>query len=290
MRTEELMTLDKTLSRMNSELMLILFINEQFFLDHSDAINANHDKLTDTIFMNNKYNKKFNERNSRFFNISESSISIIFRSFYSYIFEAYKIYIENILYRSRDILKSSLVQKNKEFELDFLFRVLGSDKESHMLTDEVDTLDYFRLRRNKIIHQSGEIQRELKDIIEKKGLLLNKFWNNNKVVLKDLDFSSLSVTKLSELEIIDVIRIIRRICSKIDEAVLSRIPRDVIIQYVLTDFKKDHIDKIKKLKQSEKRIKGMFCRILEQKFNLVITEHELSGLDFTLPESDKKTT
>ena len=115
-----------------------------------------------------------------------------------------------------------------------------------MLTDEIDTLDYFRLRRNKIIHQSGDIQKKLKDIIEKKGLFLNKFWDNNKVVLKDLDFSSLSVTKLSELEIIDVIRIIRRICFKIDETVLSRIPRDVIIQYVLTNFKKDHIDKIKK--------------------------------------------
>src|SRR5690606_35835981 len=81
------------------------------------------------------------------------------------------------------------------------------------------TLDYIRLKRNRLIHQSSSnISRSLREIINKNGIALNTFWNDIlPKQLQGIDFSNNeNANQITYNILIDTLNIFRGISNYID--------------------------------------------------------------------------
>jgi hypothetical protein len=266
MRTEELRDFDRKLSTINKNFSHGLFLSEQFLLDNAQKIADRGEELSRDVYPCNSYREKFNYRLKSLPDEIKEYQEASFISFYVFMYSAFELYIEELAEFVKNILLTGLHKSNKENVLEAIFRSLGTNINQHLNKSEIDTMDYIRLRRNRLIHANGRPSQTLLTLMNTKGQHVNEYWQSTRVQLNIIDFSAIDIGQFEEQEIIDSILILRELAKKIDQAILSRLRKEDILAYILRDFQKDFAEAIKS--KPRRRLENMFASIAKRRFNI----------------------
>ena len=266
MRTEELRDFDRKVSTINKNFSHGLFLSEQFLLDNAQKIADRGEAFSRDEYTSNSYREKFNYRLKSLPDEIKEYQKASFISFYVFMYSAFELYIEELAAFVKNILTTGLHKSNKENFLEAIFRSLGTNINQNLNTSEIDTMDYIRLRRNRLIHADGQPSQTLLTLMTTKGQQLNEYWKSTRVQLNIIDFSAIDIGQFEEREIIDGILILRELAKKIDQAVLSRFRKEDILAYILDDFQKVFVEAIKS--KPKRRLENMFASIAKRRFNI----------------------
>jgi hypothetical protein len=266
MRTEEFRDFHRKLSTINKNFSHGLFLSEQFLIDNAQLIANSGDAFSRDVYTSNSYREKFNYRLKSLPDEIKEYQKASFISFYVFMYSAFELYIEELAAFVKNILTTGLHKSNKENFLEAIFRSLGTNINQNLNTSEIDTMDYIRLRRNRLIHADGQPSQTLITLMNTKGQQLNEYWKSTRVQLNIIDFSAIDIGQFEEREIIDGILILRELAKKIDQAVLSRFRKEDILAYILDDFQKVFVEAIKR--KPKRRLENMFASIAKRRFNI----------------------
>lgn len=286
MKTIELKDFYKILSELNNSFTHYSFVWNQFNLDYTKIIENNPDTLTKDYFDGNpfkrKHNIKFNELDKEHSKTNDSLIQGIFLLIYTH----YESYLKNLLLFSKTVdnsikcLEAKLENVEKDYILiDKVFNRIGADK--NQLNSELQfTLDYIRLKRNRLIHSNAEnISSSLSDIIKSEGRTLNKYWNLKlPSELQAIDFNSKdNANELSFSIIIDIINIFRGISNDIDKIVTDKLTANQITErIIIPKFKISIHKKINGIK--EERVISKFVKYCQSQYSMTVNDVQIELL------------
>jgi hypothetical protein len=287
MRTEQLKYFEDNLSELNDCYSHYIFVWEQFSIDQADNLKKYSHKLTTEIFNKNSNSRQFNVSLDYLDSSHNETQNLILKSIYQLAYG----YFENYLIRlhqfgqslNPDILdlqqklETEDVDDKKIFEK--FFNRLGLDIEKSFEPLELKTLDYIRLRRNRITHRATTVQGLLLDIVNNHGQKLNEFWDEH---LKNnrykVDFSRKTVDDFEKLELFDFLNIYRKFAGKIDHLFINKMGQQNLTKYILDKFLKANNKNIRGFKDERKKAKfKMYCKV---EFGYNISDYELEGIKF----------
>lgn len=278
MRTEEFKDFDTKLSTINKNFSHGLFLTEQFLIDNAQLIAENDEALSGDVYTSNRYREKFNYRLKSLPEEIKEYQKASFISFYVFMYSAFELYIEDLATLVANFLPTGLHKSDKENFLDAIFRSLGTNSNQYLNTNETDTSDYIRLRRNCLVHADGRPSAKLLTLMKTRGQQLNRYWQGTQVQLNVIDFSAINIGQFEAREIIDAILILRTLAKKIDQAVLSRLRVDDILAYILREFQRDFAKDIKS--KPRRRLENMFASIAKRRFNIERNDINFAALIF----------
>ena len=247
MKTTELKYFYKTLSELNNSFTHYSLVWNQFGLDYAETLKNNPDTLTKDYFTANpykrKHNIKFGELEAEHNKTHETLIRGIFLLIYTY-FEGYLK--DLILFSIKvDNTIKPLENKLENIEDDFLlidkvFNRIVVDKKLFS-SKALLTLDYIRLKRNRLIHNNAEnISKSLNGIIKSSGNELNSYWNGLlPSKLQGIDFSDKENANIMTFSvIIDTINIFRGVSLEVDKLITDKLTDIAIVEkIVIPQFK-----------------------------------------------------
>jgi len=287
MRTEQLKYFEENLSELNDCYSHYIFVWEQFSIDQADNLKKHSHKLTTEIFNKNSNSRQFNVSLDYLDSSHKETQNLILKSIYQLAYG----YFENYLIRlhqfgqslNPDILdlqqklETEDVEDKKIFEK--FFNRLGLNIEESFEPLELKTLDYIRLRRNRITHRATTVQGLLLDIVNNHGQKLNEFWDEH---LKNnrykVDFSRKTVDDFEKLELFDFLNIYRKFAGKIDHLFINKMGLQNLTKYILGKFLKANDKNIRGFKDERKKAKfKMYCKV---EFGYKISDYELEGIKF----------
>ena len=291
MKTTQLLEFEKKLSILNDRYAHYLFVWDQFNIQNENLFNNIPDKLTTEIFPENISSKQFNVKIDYLVKSHEETQNFILNSLFilSYsIFERYLIEVHKFAKSLDDsILELNQKLENLDNASDDTEDNVTFDKFINRLNLDIDkidneekyTLDYIRLRRNRIIHDSLSTQGKILNIISHHGTKLNRYWDNNlRKGRYKIDFSLKDISTFDKLELFDLLNIIRKFTLKVDTLVTNRIGEDLLLKFMLSEFLKGHQTKIKNLKIE--RIKKKFLNYCQTKYSYNIDISKINESDF----------
>jgi hypothetical protein len=286
MKTIELKDFYKTLSELNNSFTHYSFVWNQFNIDYSEVLEKNPETLTKDYFDSNpfkrKHNIKFSELEKEHSKTNESLIQGIFLLIYTH----FESYLKDLLLFSKTVDNSieSLEAKLEGVENDYmlidkLFNRIGADK--NQLQSELKfTLDYIRLKRNRLIHSNAEnISNSLSDLIKSEGKALNKYWNSKlPSELQGIDFNNKdNANELTFSVVIDIINIFRGVSNEIDKIVTERLTLNQITEKVIIPkFKTSIRKKINGIK--EERVISKFVKYCQSEYSLTVDDEQIELL------------
>ena len=277
MRTENLRSLCRTVSETNRFITQALFFNEQFSVANAAIIAKNPDSLTSVVFKKNKYHKKFNHRLRDLESAIGAHQDFLWVTAYVFLYSVLEVYIEDML-KLVSKIKDKPCGKCKKSPLESLFFCLGSSASLHVDQHELITLEYIRLRRNLLVHAEGRMSKTLEKLISSEGSKLNSYWPSQDLILQSLDFSSCNIAQFDDREIVDCIRVVRRLAEKFDVKLLSLVGKQKVVDYLLCDFRLKFSSDIKQ--KSRSRLENKFATVAKMRFNLDRTDIDFPALTF----------
>ncbi len=286
MKTKELGEFYRILSSLNNGFTHYSFVWNQFNIDYLELFQENPDTLTKAYFEGNPFKKK---HNIRFGNLGAEHIKtneILIQGIFLLIYTHFEGYLKDLLTFSKMVdgnIKSLENKLNNTEDDDVLiekvFNRVGIQK--NKLTTEISvSLDYIRLKRNRLIHKNAEnISNSLNDLIKKKGLVLNQFWNANLPgKLQGIDFVNKdNANTLSFNVVIDSINILRKASLEIDNLVTEKLTYDKITEkIIIPQFKKIQRKKINNIKIE--RLVSKFINFCDSEFALKVNDNRIELL------------
>lgn len=264
MKTKELKNFQKVLSELNNSFTHYSFVWNQFSIDYSETLEKNPETLTKDYFESNpfkrKHNIKFGELDKEHSKTNESLIQGIFLLIYTH-FESYL----------KDLLIFSQRINDKIFN-----RIEPDNIESELMY----TLDYIRLKRNRLIHSNSEkISNSLNKLIKSEGKSLNKYWNSKlPSELQGVNFNDKeNVNELSFSVIIDVINIFRGISNEIDKVVTDKLTKNSITEVeIIPKFKVATRKKINGIKTE--RVVSKFVKYCQSEYSMTVDDEQIELL------------
>ncbi|MBT2764032.1 hypothetical protein [Paenibacillus sp. ISL-20] len=205
--------LHKKLSNLNNNLCFHLFVIEQFNIDSYERMQAKPENYLKEIYESNKFADALNIISKNFAQENESYTNELYKNFYITLYSHFDYYIEelfdflSIVIGSQSEIKTSgnkTEQKSRVHKM--IEQIIGeeqSDLKEHIETELLQTYDYIRLRRNKVIHNMENTTKELKTIARYHGKSLNEYWikilNRKKQSDEDMvqDNEDIKVTQLN---------------------------------------------------------------------------------------------
>ncbi len=287
MRTEQLKIFEENLSELNDCYSHYIFVWEQFSIDQEETLKKHSQKSTTEIFSNNSNSRQFNVSLDYLDKSHNETQNLILKSIYQLAYG----YFENYLIRLHQFgqqLNSKILDLKQKLETEdvedkkifdkFLNR-LDINIETAFEPLEITTLDYIRLRRNRITHRATSVQGLLLDIINSHGTKLNEFWD---VSLKNkrykVDFKRKTVDDFDKLELFDFLNIYRKLALKIDNEFINKIGFTAVTEYIFDKFIEANEKSIKGFKDERKKAKfKMYCKV---EFGYDISEYELGNITF----------
>lgn len=286
MRTEQLKYFEENLSELNDCYSHYTFVWEQFFIDQSENLKKHSQKFTTEIFDKNSYSRQFNVSLDYLNNSHNDTQNLILKSIYQLAYG----YFENYLIRLHQFgqslndeildlqqkLETEDIEDKKIFEK--FFNRLGIDVEKAFESLEIKTLDYIRLRRNRITHRATSAQGLLLDIVNNHGNKLNEYWDERlKNKRYKIDFSRKTVDDFDKLELFDFLNIYRKFAAKIDQLFITKIGQQTLTNYILGKFLSANEKNIKGFKDDRKKAKfKMYCKV---EFGYNISDYELEEIE-----------
>ena len=285
MRTDQLKYFEENLSELNDCYSHYIFVWEQFSIDQSDNLKKHSQKLTTEIFDKNSNSRQFNVSLDYLDSSHNDTQNLILKSIY----QLAHGYFENYLIRLHQFgqslndeildlqqkIEAEDIEDKKIFEK--IFNRLGIDIEKSFEPLEIKTLDYIRLRRNRITHRATAAQGLLLDIVNNHGNKLNEYWDERlKNKRYKIDFSRKTVDDFDKLELFDFLNIYRKISAKINQLFINKIGQQTLTNYILEKFLSANDKSIKGFKDDRKKAKfKMYCKV---EFGYNISDYELEEI------------
>lgn len=289
MRTEEYRDFDTQLSTINRNFSHGLFLSEQFLIDNDQLIETNPETLTKDIYLKNQYRKNFNFRLKCISDEIKKYQKSSFMSFYIFLQSAFELYIDSLYSTVNQILydrlgkpKNIQNRSKQEGTLQAICEGLNIRLTDILDQEELDTLDYLRLKRNCIVHADGKPSDQLMNVLTK-GQQLNAYWEvkrdkDKRTMLTALNFSSDEINQFDVKEIIETIIVLRDIAKKVDQSVLSFLNKEDIISYILQDFKQQFAKSI--IDMPRREIERRFAYFAKIRFCIEKKEIQLDKFIF----------
>jgi len=271
MKTKELREYYQELSELNNSFTHYTFVWNQFGIDYLETIKTNSDILTSEYFASNPYRRKHNIKLIDLENEHEKTdktlIQVIFLLIYSY----FESYLKSILEFSQIIddhiksIESKLEGvENDAILIDKILNRLSIEK-SDLDSDMLNTLDYFRLKRNRLTHQNSEnISKSLNQLLKSFGQNLNDYWDMKLPSKRQgIDFSKKENANVINFNIIiDTLNIFRVLSAEIDFRLIEKLSiKSIATKLIIPQFIDLHYKKIKHF-SSERKISKFksYCR------------------------------
>ena len=286
MKTIELRDFYKTLSELNNSFTHYSFVWNQFNIDYFEILEKNPETLTKDYFEDNpfkrKHNIKFSELDKEHSKTNQSLIQGIFLLIYTH----FESYLKDLLLFAKTVDNNieSLEVKLEGVENDYMlidkvFNRIGVD--TNQFQSELKfTLDYIRLKRNRLIHSNAEnISNSLGDLIKSKGKTLNKYWNSKlPSELQRVNFNNKdNANELTFSIVIDIINIFRGVSNEIDKIVTEELTVNQITEKVIIPkFKTSIRKKINGIK--EERVISKFVKYCQSEYSLKIVDEQIELL------------
>lgn len=249
MRTEALKDLKQRLISIGDDFNHSRFLNEQFLIDHQSDVDRSPESFSRDFYASNKYSRRFNYRLNKTTELMIRHRSFSYSADYVFIYAAFELYVQSLLELAMRIaLKPDPDAKENSRDamirsMEDIFGILGSSLDAEFANDEVQTINYLRLRRNCIAHAGGRISTAVVELIRNYGHALNRYWRKELTNPVTLDFSTKALHKVDENmanfveeEIVDVIRVVRQLGTKIDQKALALMSQERLIKLLLKEF------------------------------------------------------
>lgn len=286
MKTTELRYFYKILSELNNSFTHYSFVWNQFSIDYFKLLKENPDTLTKDYFNSNPFHRAHNIRFSELENEHTKTNKTLIEGIYLLIYTHYESYLKSVLSFSKGVDESikSFEDKLDDLDSDFstldkVFNRVGVDK-SLLDSEILDSLDYLRLKRNRLTHRNAEnISHSLNDLIKLKGVKLNSYWNLNlPSKLQGIDFvDKENANALTFSIVIDSINIFRKASNEIDKLITDKLTIDRITQQIIIpDFKRLQKGKLNGLKKE--RIISKFKRFCDSEYAMEIDDQKIELL------------
>lgn len=280
MKTTELRKYYRILSELNNSFTHYSLVWNQFSIDYAEILTKRPEILTKDYFENNSFKRKHNIKLGELEAEHNKTHDTLIKGIFLLIYTHFESYLKELLIFSNKV-DDSIVPLESKLEnieddsllIDKVFNRIHIEKNNFDNTVSL-TLDYLRLKRNRLIHSNAEnISKSLNTIVKNQGADLNNYWNSNlPSKLQDLDFSEKeNANELSFNIIIDIINIFRGISSEIDRIVINKLTTVRIAEKIIIPAFKD---------MQGKKINGLTLERLEKKFKRFCVS------DFALTVSD----
>lgn len=284
MKTRQLKILLQELSDLNNSFTHYFFVWTQFSLDYSQTISENKHKLTSNIFKDNEFSKKHNIELSKLSGEHKKTNETLLNGIFTLIYSSFENYLTDIYSLAKKIDNSLLELNEGKFENDdiLVLKVLNRLNIDQKNLDEkyLQTLDYIRFKRNRLIHQSStNISRSLREIINKNGTELNAFWNNIlPKFLQGIDFSNNeNANQITYNILIDALNIFRGISNYLDKMILKSFNlQEFLRKEMFVEFKS--INGYKNFDLTNERNKRKFLGFCKTEYGFKPTEYDFQEM------------
>ncbi|WKN31348.1 hypothetical protein PZB74_20570 [Porifericola rhodea] len=153
-------------------------------------------------------------------------------------------------------------------------------KKDQLPPELIATLDYIRLKRNRLIHKNVKnISNSLSNLIKSEGKTLNKYWNSKLPSdLQGIDFNNKdNANELTFSIVIDIINVFRGISNEIDKVIIEKLTENLIIEKVIIPkFKYDLRKKINGI--GRERVISKFVKYCQSEYSLVVKDEQIELL------------
>lgn len=265
MRTIELINFEKSISEINNNLSHTIFVFEQFSLYNKAISNKDLDKLTTEVYVHNKYSSQFNVKLKDIEESAQKTLEYVFDTLFVFTNTQFEIYLKDIFLFIKDNFELSLGELPQTKVYNTILEKLDIDIEIDLDNLFTSTFDYFKLRRNAIMHRhknkyfQGALEDLIKGSFKKKklglfranqlnGIQLDSEWKkysdrlSKGHTIRNFSFSNSSISKFSLEDLIDVFNFYRLYVSKIDELIVSKINRKELVEYCYKKYTECYSD------------------------------------------------
>jgi hypothetical protein len=271
MKTEQLKEFYESISELNNGFTHYTFVWNQFNIDYLAIIENEPGTQTNDYFLENPYKRKHNIKFKELENEHTKTNTTLVNGMYVLIYAHFESYLKNMLDFAKTIDSSILTLEEKSdsfgedlIVVDKVLNRIGISK-TELENELIDTLEYLRLKRNKLIHSnSNNISGTITELIKSKGKQLNDFWNKNlPSSLQGIEFTDKeNFTEITFSVVIDTINTLRRIALEINDIIIKNLSKESILnKVVILEFQKMHKGKINGLEIERKVSKfRAFCK------------------------------
>ncbi|MEJ5104552.1 hypothetical protein [Chryseobacterium sp. MYb328] len=223
----------RKLSDLNDHLCFYLFNKQELNDKLSNFTPEDNELFTPDLFPHNSYSKKINVTLKKLPSFQEQNQLINFGSYFSFSYEFFHAYMEDVMEIISYINTVSLTRSEKqntpiEEQLQLLISKLGHGTPQQ---EVFDTIKYYRLRRNYITHLLEVLTSGFSDLINDEGENLNLFWKD---AVTELDFTNYDIGVITENEIVDLLKIQRILLTIIDKFIAPLLQKEGIAKYICT--------------------------------------------------------
>ena len=185
MKTVELRKYYKILSELNNSLTHYCLVWSQFEIDYATDLEEKSEVLTKDYFKKNPHKRMHNIKLGALEMEHKKTNNTLIKGIFLLAYTYFECYLKEIISFAQKIDDSILSLENKSinFKNDstLIDKVLNRIEVDKNGIEEVllETLDYLRLKRNRLIHSNVEnVSNSLNELIKNKGNKLNDYWNN----------------------------------------------------------------------------------------------------------------
>ena len=304
MRTTELSTYYSKLSEINNHLSHTIFVFKQFTIDNKELVKKYPKKLTTEIYNNTQYVKEINEItdqfNVRLKDVEEQaklSLDYIFDTVFVMTMTYFEVYLKDAYLFVRNNSNLNLPEPPQSEVYKEIISLLNIDLENDIENLFVSTFDYFKFRRNAIMHRDREkrFQGAMEDLIKGKnteklfrshqlnGTELNSHWKKHRENLRtnnqkghtilNFDFTDKRLIGFSVEDLHDVFNFFRLYSKKLDQLILRNLNREELLKFCFDKYEKNYKSNLEKEKFAK-----YLKRTCKFELNLEISESEIEAL------------
>jgi hypothetical protein len=261
------------LANLNDQLCFFLFNREELNSKLINFTNKANDLYTTDLFASNSYAPKIHVTFAKLPQFIGQNQTLNFGAYFSFSYEFLSSYIEDVLTIISEIngvtLTANEQKKDLERQLNKLIEKCGLGTPP---AEIIDTISYFRLRRNYFTHILESMNNKFIDLVNNKGNALNTYWNTS---ITELDFTNNNVDQFNETETFELLKIIRITLESLDAFIGGILSKTGISNFVTKSIYDGNPTRINNdvIRQRKNRV----SREAYQKFGVRLTDIEMDN-------------
>jgi hypothetical protein len=262
--------LDK-LANLNDQLCFFLFNRDEFKSKISNFTSNANSLFTTDLFAKNQYSSKIHVTFKKLPEFMEHNQTLNFGAYFSFSYEFLSGYIEDVMSIIETINGVDLADTEQKKDLEIrLNKLVVKCGQGTLPSELIDTISYFRLRRNYFTHILDTLNNKFLALVENRGSILNTYWTES---ISELDFSQQSVNEFKENETIELIKIIRIVLETLDTFIGGILDKEGIAKYVTTELYAGNPSRINR--DVLERRKSRVSSVAFQKFGIRLTDTQM---------------
>ncbi|RYY00964.1 MAG: hypothetical protein EOO53_20415 [Gammaproteobacteria bacterium] len=302
MRSRELCEFEKRISEINNRLSHFNFISKQFLLDNEKRLQNNLKKDVPEVYLENPCASQFNINIGEVEDKAIETTNYLLDTVFVFANTQFEVYLLDVYNFVRNNFDNSLPEPPDSKIYQTILEGLNVDIENDIENLFSSSYEYFKLRRNAIMHRKTEkrFQGALELLVtgqfrndpdklklfrksQLNGQELNREWksytksiddkNIRSYTIRNLSFTNRELSHFTFSELTDFLNFLRLYAKMIDFAILSKIERKKLVEYCLGKYDsyylRDHT------KDSAEKFRSSFTRISRIELNLQLTEEEI---------------